>query len=457
MKSKIYNDEKLKNMFVNMSTNKDLRNIISYYNENNMNKDDIKGDFLELIEEISTEEIADRISIDLYINFEGTQITNNELDESLCFNENIKDVQLEYISKRSDLSYLAIQEMTEKALPATIDIAIKNSTNKELYKIESDKMCLLNKNSILKLYDLSKDKYKDNLLYYLSLQKNLKPHEIDFILSEMKEREIQMDNLYAEGLLSQIEITKEQEKQIATFDKIPTAMVLEMCLEKDLYTKDELLEIYNKSFYKDKQINEEISNILLNSTRTPKEVLSTIYVKGDKMMKEKIEQDMENDIVLQENIRKLTDENLTKRDTIQLEKVIDEDVRILPYAIKSTDPNLLNAALKSIDKFYSETMRPEVYEKRVELIRELSNNPNINNLTLRELLIDNSDAFDQEEVDERLTELEFNLTDFEEKVIEQEGEENMEALDDYILRMKEESHREYNDQAYEYMDRDDIY
>ena len=106
-------DENLRKMFISLSTNRDLRRILEYYEENGLKKENITYDFYHLMEQISTEEIADRISIDLYVDFEGINIVNETLDYCLCGNPNLKDVQIDYIAKRTSLDLISIELLIE--------------------------------------------------------------------------------------------------------------------------------------------------------------------------------------------------------------------------------------------------------------------------------------------------------------------------------------------------------
>lgn len=448
----IYEDSTLKDMFIEMSTNRDLRNILKYYKEKGYDQNELISDFEEFMENITTEEIAHRLERDLYINFEGIQINNKCLDESLVGNLECKNVQLEIIAKRSDLSATAIQQMldNEIAYPETIDMAIKNSTDDNIRNLTSERICLLNKESILKLVKCAEEEivplYLDSFLYLLSLKPSLTTNEIDHILGLMKQVDIKMDNLFADALLSQENLTKEQEKEIAFFEDVPSTVVFDICLNKNIYSSEDI-----EYFYERRKYDSEYINLILNYKDVSKSIISDIFINGNEDTKEILNRKTFFDIEFQNALEDLTRTDLTVVETKRLIDLIKEDARLIPYAVHSKNKNILKEAFDAIEKFYKYCGIESIYEQRCDLIKTLANNENIPNLVLFDITRYNSDAFSSDELDDINDRLMMKMSDEEMAIVDIENAKAQEELDEYLLDMKIKGNKHYNGD-YDYID-----
>ena len=451
----IYEDSTLKDMFIEMSTNRDLRNILKYYKEKGYDQNELISDFEDFMENITTEEIARRLEQDLYINFEGIQINNKYLDESLVGNLECKNVQLEIIAKRSDLSATAIQQMldNEIAYPETIDIAIKNSTDDNIRNLTSERICLLNKESILKLVKCAEEDmaplYLDSFLYLLSLKPSLTINEIDHILGLMKQADIKMDNLFADALLSQENLTKEQEKEIAFFEDVPSTVVFDICLNKDIYSAQDI-----EYFYERRKYDLEYINLILNYKDVPKSIISDIFINGNEDTKEILNRKTFFDIEFQNALEDLTRTDLTVVETKRLIDLIKEDARLIPYAVHSKNRNILKETLDTIEDFYKYCGIESIYKQRCELIRTLANNENIPNLVLFDITRYNSDVFSSDELDDINDKLMMKMSDEEIAIVDIQNTKAQEELDEYLLDMKIKGNRNYSGD-YDYIDNEE--
>lgn len=274
------NDKELRELFLTMSTNRDLRKVLTYYEEHGYDKNNLEGDFAQVLETLETEEIATRLGYDLFINFEGIKIDNNFMYDSLICARGCKKVQVDIISEKADLQMSSIQIILDNntATPETLDRLIKNSTDKNLGNLEGEGLCLLNKESLSKLVKLSDN--KPDLIYLLSLKKGLDTAEIDNILSVMKEKNIEMDNLYAENLLEQENLTNDQLQRIAFFENVPCPIVFSDCLKKNIYSENDIIDIYEKS-----NGDEQIINILLNQKTIPKKIVDDLMESNNEYAK----------------------------------------------------------------------------------------------------------------------------------------------------------------------------
>lgn len=293
--------EELRKLFIKLSTNRDVREIKEYYEKHNLNKKDIETDFYDTLENLESEEIDERLDYLVADNLKDIDITPIEVFETLTHNPNCNDSQLQIIAKQ-DLSRIAIQNIIDNiyAELETIDLAIKNSSAADLYllvqneidvSLEEDAnltIIYLNKDSILKILSQAPEKSDEQelLLYYLSLKNELSEENIDFILNKMKENNIKMDMLYGENLLLQENISNEQLRRIATFEKMPDPTVFEICLEKGIYNEE---EIY-KYFKEENKHTNAIEMILIESKYTPSAILEKIYNEVDDYSKQKITQ-----------------------------------------------------------------------------------------------------------------------------------------------------------------------
>lgn len=447
----ICEDLKLKEMFINMSTNRDLRNILKYYEEKGYDKEGLVADFEEIMEYISTEEIATRLEQDLYIDFDGIKISNDILDESLVANSECKNVQLEIIAQRSNLSFIAIQLMLDNnvAYPETIDIAIKNSTDPNIGDLDSERLCLLNKDSVLKLVEASNG--DEEFIYLLSLKPELTSQEIDIILNAMKNNKVEMDSLFGESLLSQKNLTKEQEKEIAFFERVPSSVVFDICLSRGLYSQSDI-----EFLYKQNKDDIEFINIILNNKDIPKTIISDIFVNGTDEAKTVLDNKTRFDLEFQKTVEDLSRNDLSVLETKRIVDLVEKDARFLSFAVHSPNSNILNKALSAIEEFYKYTGNESIYEKRCELLNILANNKNISNLTLNDIILYNSDAFSSEELEDLSSTLNSRLTPEEIEILEAQSSKIQEDLDEYLLDMKIKDNRTY-DGDYDYPGDSDDY
>lgn len=432
-------DSKLKEMFITMSTNKDLRKVLKYYDEQNYDKQNIVGDFATVMENLTTEEIADRLSYDLFIKFEGIEINNNHMYDSIICSKWCNKVQTDIISEKADLSMISIQLILDNdtATPETLDRLIKNSTDPTLGDLESEKLCLLNKESIAKLVKVSNN--NPEFIYLLSLKKGLEVDEIDNILSVMKEKEIEMDNLYAENLLEQENLTKEQLKKIAFFEKIPCGVTFSTCVNKNVYTNDDIVDIY-----KDSKNDEQIVNIILNLENIPNAIVNDLWLSNNEYAKATLLHKLEWNASIKQQIEDMQNENLSPIRTNQIINTINQDIRILDYAVNSNNPDILDACLPAIENFYNLTGIEKIYNKRCELLNKLTTNENIDNLTLDKILSENSDAFSAEQIRCLNAKIEDTLTEEEADIIQGRRANDIEEFEDEMLDRKISSHRYYS-------------
>lgn len=289
----IIEDMNLRKIFIKMSTNEDTREAIKYYEDNNLRKEEMNNDFLDILETLTSEEIDERLRYTLADNLKK-DIKASDVYEALCCNENCNDSQLKIIAQ-NDLSKIAIEGIINNRFSEleTIDLAIKNSTDKRLYDLISKEIELfnmdeeiepiiinLNKESLFKLMFQSpeKSKEKGEILFYITLKKDLTKDEIDIVLNNMKKNEITMDGLYSEELLSQKEIAKEQIYEIVKFEKIPDAITFEYGINNNIYSEEEIMDIFKKAA----KSNNIIESILVENNNTPLSILTKIYNDVDK-------------------------------------------------------------------------------------------------------------------------------------------------------------------------------
>lgn len=289
----IIEDMNLRKIFIKMSTNEDTREAIKYYEDNNLRKEEMNNDFLDILETLTSEEIDERLKYTLADNLKK-DIKASDVYEALCRNENCNDSQLKIIAQH-DLSKIAIEGIINNRFSEleTIDLAIKNSTDKRLYDLISKEIELfnmdeeiepiiinLNKESLFKLMFQSpeKSKEKGEILFYITLKKDLTKDEIDIVLNNMKKNEITMDGLYSEELLNQKEITKEQIYEIVKFEKIPDAITFEYGINNNIYSEEEIMDIFKKAA----KSNNIIESILVENNNTPLSILTKIYNDVDK-------------------------------------------------------------------------------------------------------------------------------------------------------------------------------
>lgn len=289
----IIEDMNLRKIFIKMSTNEDIREAIKYYEDNNLKKEEMNNDFLDILETLTSEEIDERLRYTLADNLKK-DIKVSDVYEALCRNENCNDSQLKIIAQ-NDLSKIAIEGIINNRFSEleTIDLAIKNSTDKRLYDLISKEIELfnmdeeiepiiinLNKESLFKLMFQSpeKSKEKGEILFYITLKKDLTKDEIDIVLNNMKKNEITMDGLYSEELLNQKEITKEQIYEIVKFEKIPDAITFEYGINNNIYSEEEIMDIFKKAA----KSNNIIESILVENNNTPLSILTKIYNDVDK-------------------------------------------------------------------------------------------------------------------------------------------------------------------------------
>lgn len=298
--------EELRNLFIKLSTNRDVRTIKEYYKNHNLKEKDIETDFYDTLENLESEEIDERLDYLVADNLKDIDITPIEVFETLTHNPKCNDSQLQIIAKQN-LSRIAIQNIIDNiyAELETIDLAIKNSTANDLYLLVQNELNIdvndeettltilyLDSSSILKLLNQTPDNSQEQelLLYYLSLKPELEVENINLILNKMKINNIKMDMLYGESLLEQENITEEQIRKIATFEEIPDPSVFEICLEKGIYTEEEIYEYFKKE---SKHTN-SIEMILIENKYTPSTILQKIYNEVDKYSKQKIDQKLNN-------------------------------------------------------------------------------------------------------------------------------------------------------------------
>lgn len=294
-------NQELKNLFIRLSTNRDVRAVLEYYEKNSLNKEDIETDFYDTIENLNSEEIDERLDYIVADNIKDINITQIEVLETLTQNQNCNDSQLKIIVK-NDLSKIAIQNIIDNIYAEfeTIELAISNSSAKDLYKLIENEitnsfdedeeinptLIYLNEEVLLKLLKQAPDnsKEQEQLLYYLTLKSDLTKETIDLILDMMKKNNIKMDMLYGEELLNQKNITQSQERIIAIFEEIPDSTVFEICLEKGLYSDEEIYDIFAKNSKHDNSIE----MVLIENKTTPSTILQKIYNEVDQYSKNKI-------------------------------------------------------------------------------------------------------------------------------------------------------------------------
>lgn len=446
----------LKDMFITLSTNKDLRNIIRFYEQNGLDKEDIIHDFFDTIEKLDTVEISERISIPSYVNFENIVITDADIAEAVTANPNAKDVQLAIISERNSLSKDAIQNMlgVEGILIPTLDTAIINAKEEGIEKIESEKLCLLSKEAILKIYNhivenLDKCEKSDisEFTYLLSLKQELTVEQIDSILDTMKKNNIEMDNYFLEGLFTQKYATKEQKGKIIRFEKTPSAMAVSYGLDADLYTEKEIMDIYKKAT---KEESEEIKNLLLNSSKTPTEVLSYIYANADIYTRQSIKFKAEKDPVFLLHRDKILSIGLLEEEVKMLTEAIKKDARLLNYAVGSSNPEIVNAAYDCINKYFRDFHNDEVYFCYENLILTISQNNATDEMTLVDILSFKEDVLHSHE--DIKADMENRILLSKDKNVLNKLNENRDKIredyEDAELDYKIKSHRTYSDYDY---------
>lgn len=446
----------LKDMFITLSTNKDLRGIIRHYEQTGLDKEDIIHDFFDTMEKLETEEISERISIPSYVNFEDIVITDVDIAEAITANPNAKDVQLAIISEKNSLSKDAIQNIlnAEGVLIPTLDAAIINAQEEGIEKIKSEKLCLLSKEAILKIYNhivenLDKCVQSDisEFTYLLSLKQELTTQQIDSILDTMKKSNIEMDNYFLEGLFMQKYATAEQKGRIIRFEKDPSAMAVSYGLEYGLYTEEEIMKIYkNASRYN----AEEIKNLLLNSAKTPIEVLSDIYANSDHYTRQTIEFKAEKDPVFLLHRDKLMSVGLLEDEINTLKEAIKKDARLLKYAVNSSNPEIVQTALESIDLFYTSLHNEDVYCNYENLILAICENNATSGLTLVDIITFKEDVLYKHEdiradVEDRIV---FSKDEAVHNKLNENRDKLREEYEDAELDYKIKNHKTYSDYDY---------
>lgn len=438
--------KELREMFINMSTNRDLRRIMEYYDEFNLNKNELVIDFYELMEKITTEEIAERLSIDLFINFEGIEITNKKLYSLLCTNDNVKDVQVNFMAQKMPFNATMINIFLRNDIitSETFNLIIHNCDNDNRISelpIGSSKY-LLDKESTFKLMKMADEYNKDFYVLIAANTKGLTSDEIDEILNAMEVGGMQMENVAGEGLLSQKSITKEQIEKIAFWDEYPTAMIFEMCWKRGYYNEKEVFDFY-------KHGDEEIAKVIFNSKNVPQAIINDAYLYGNNSQRILVFAYSSKDKEYQNNLLLMQEDSILPEEEKYLSERIKEDARLFLSIATCTNKNVLKAAYEAVDIFFKNTDDKNVYDHRKHLVRVLAINSSIGNDMIFKIINENSDAFSHDELEEIRDRVIMNMSPEEEKIIEQFLEEQNENLDDYLLSLQEETHRKYNDQYFE--------
>lgn len=419
---------------------------MEYYDEHNLNKNELVIDFYELMEKITTEEIAERISIDLFINFEGIKISNQSLDPFLCTNENVKDVQVNFMANRTSFDMALINILLKRGniTSETFNLIIHNSNDKNIYELPiGNSKYLLDKESTFKLMKLADAYNKDFYVLVAANTKGLTSNEISEIFDAMNEGGMQMENVVGEGLLEQKNITKEQIEKVAFWDEYPTPMIFEMCWNRNCYSEEEILNFY-------KHGDKEISQIIFNSNNAPQNVINDAYLYGDNMQKKQVFAYSSRDKEYQNNLLLLQAENILPEEENYLIEKVKKDARLFLSVAMCEHKNVLKAAYEALNIFFVNTDNEEVYNHRRHLVRLLATTSKaIGNDMIFKIITENSDAFSHDELEDIRDQVIMNMNSEEEKIIEQFLEEQNEDLDEYLFSIYEESHREYNDQYFE--------
>lgn len=438
-------DENLRKMFISLSTNRDLRRILEYYEENGLKKENITYDFYHLMEQISTEEIADRISIDLYVDFEGINIVNETLDYCLCGNPNLKDVQIDYIAKRTSLDLISIELLIETGnmTSDTLNLIIHNSRNKDIYEISfENSKYLLDKESAFKLMNLADEYSKDFYVWIVANEKGLSVDEIDSVFEAMEIGGMEMEHVVGEGLLSQFNLTDEQLERVAFWDEFPSPMVFEICWQKGCYSEEDVYKFYKNG-------DPQISQIIFNSENVPLSIINDAYLSNDEDKKMQVMMYSNKDKDYQRNLLLLEAETITMKEEKELIEAVEKDARLFLSVAMSEHKNVLKAAYEAIDNFFKYTDYEHIYEQRRNIIRTLAYNENIGNDMIFKIINENGDAFNEDERQDLHDRAIMNMNSEEERNIEIFLDEQQESLDDYLANEYAQSHRKYNDQYYE--------
>lgn len=438
-------DENLREMFINLSTNRDLRRILEYYDEHGLRRENLTHDFYHLMEQLTTEEIADRISIDLYVDFENINIVNGTLDYCLCENPNLKDVQIDYIARRTSLDLIAIENLINigNMTSDTLNLVIHNSSSKDIYEIcfENTKY-LLDKESAFKLMNLADAYHKDFYVWIAANVKGLTEEEIDNIFESMEIGGMEMEHVVGEGLLSQANLTDKQLEKIAFWDEYPSPMVFETCWKKNCYSEEDVFKFYKNG-------DEQISKIIFNSGNVPLNIINDAYLSNDEDKRMQVMMYSNADKNYQRNLLLLEANSLEPTEEKMLVEAVKKDARLFLSVAMCEHKAVLKAAYEAIDDFFSNTGFSHIYEQRRNIIRTLAYNKNIGNDMIFRIINENSDAFNEDERLDLHDKAIMSMNSEEEKNIENFLDEQKESLDDYLANEYAQSHKTYNDQYYE--------